>query len=178
MYYKRFLHDKLISPQSHNKIRLIFGARQVGKTVLMKNILPKKRSVLFNLQDSRLRRRYENDPGVFSRELNALSPDFDHIFIDEIQKVPALLDEVQFLYDQDKTRFQFFLTGSSARKLRTSSANLLPGRIHVFNLYPVSSIEESGFHSNLNIGKNGIGGGFPGRDLEKKLLFGNLPGFS
>ena len=52
-YYRRFLHDRLISLLSINKVRLIFGARQVGKTVLLQNILQKENSVFYNLQDSK-----------------------------------------------------------------------------------------------------------------------------
>ena len=61
-YYRRFLHDKLVSTVSQNKVRLIFGARQVGKTVLMNNVIPKDHAVLYNLQDISVRRRLERDP--------------------------------------------------------------------------------------------------------------------
>ena len=61
--------------------------------------------------------------------------------MDEIQKVPALLDEVQALYDSAPRRFQFYLTGSSARRLLARSANLLPGRSHAHRLYPICGWE-------------------------------------
>ncbi len=176
-YYQRLLHAKLTSKQSWNKVRIIFGARQVGKTMLLKNILSEKDSVFYNLQDSVLRRRLERDPSIFTRELNALPSDITNVFVDEIQKVPALLEEVQFLYDNDKTRFQFYLTGSSARKLRKHSANLLPGRSHVYYLYPVTLMEEEGRKSLLGQFANKSGKLFPKTSLTDKLIFGNLPGF-
>ena len=175
-YYQRLLQDKITSKRSRNKARIIFGARQVGKTMLLKNILSEKNSVFYNLQDSVLRRRLERDPSVFTRELNALPADIANVFIDEIQKVPALLEEVQFLYDNDKTRFQFYLTGSSARKLRTHSANLLPGRSHVYRLFPVTLLEEEGRKSLLGQFEHQSGKLFPKTSLTDKLIFGNLPG--
>ncbi|MFQ5676072.1 MAG: ATP-binding protein [bacterium] len=176
IYYRRLLHDKLVSSVSRNKVRLIFGARQVGKTVLLSKVIPEDRSVLYNLQDASVRRRLERDPSAFTRELQALPSTITHVFIDEIQKVPALLEEVQFLYDRDKSRFQFFLTGSSARKLRGHSANLLPGRSHLYHLFSVALDEEDGCVSRLGPLKIGRGKPFPRKSLHSKLIMGNLPG--
>ncbi|MFQ5641387.1 MAG: ATP-binding protein [bacterium] len=157
-------------------MRLIFGARQVGKTVLMNNVIPEDRAILYNLQDASVRRLLERDPSVFARELQALPRGITHVLVDEIQKIPALLEEVQFLYDQDKTRFQFFLTGSSARKLRGHSANLLPGRSHVYHLFPVALCEEADRVSRLAAVQAGQGQSFPQKTLHSKLILGNLPG--
>jgi len=178
-YYQRLLHKKLISPLSQNKIRLIFGARQVGKTILLQHILAELiegNSISYNLQDASIRRRLERDPAIFTRELQALPAKITHVFVDEIQKIPALLEEIQFLYDRDKLRWQFFLTGSSARKLRGHSANLLPGRSHVYHLYPVSLNEEKDRASLVNGAKITGGEPFPAKSLAEKLIFGNLPG--
>ncbi len=175
IYYRRFLHDKLESTVSQNKVRLIFGARQVGKTVLMNNVIPKEHAVLYNLQDISVRRRLEKDPAVFTRELKVLPAKITYVFVDEIQKIPALLEEVQFLYDRDKSRFQFFLTGSSARKLPRHSANLLPGRSHLYHLFPVALAEE-GHTSKIMTPKIGDGNMFPKTPLNAKLMLGNLPG--
>ncbi|MEA2011954.1 MAG: AAA family ATPase [Verrucomicrobiota bacterium] len=177
MYYYRLLQNRLSSEISKNKIRLIFGARQTGKTYLLNHLLSSKKTVIYNLQDSALRHRLEMEPGRFTRELKALPHYIVNIFVDEIQKIPSLLDEVQFLYDKDKSRFQFYLTGSSARKLRTHSANLLPGRSHLYHLYPVISLEENNSISRLSgidtFQKETL---FPVRSLEKRLIYGNLPG--
>ena len=69
IYYRRFLHDKLVWTVSQNKVRLIFGARQVGKTVLMNNVIPKEHVVLYNLQDISVRRRLERDPAVLPQSI-------------------------------------------------------------------------------------------------------------
>jgi uncharacterized protein len=144
-YYPRKMQELLGGERSFNKVRLIFGARQTGKSTLLANVLPKESSVIYNLQESNLRRQFEADPASLGKELGALNRRITHVVIDEIQKVPALLDEIQFLYDSAPNRWQFFLTGSSARRLRTHSSNLLPGRCHVYHLYPVTRSEEAGF---------------------------------
>ncbi|MGH9749578.1 MAG: AAA family ATPase [Candidatus Polarisedimenticolia bacterium] len=108
-----------------------------------------------------------------------------NIVVDEIQKVPALLDEIRSLYDSGKSRFQIYLTGSSARRLRRQSANLLPGRCHVLRLSPVCRWETD---RPAPTGWPGAGSSsaarpsgsrvpdFPRQDLERTLLRGNLPG--
>ena len=121
-YFPRKIQELLVGERSANKVRLIFGARQTGKSTLLANILPKESAVIYNLQDSRLRRQFETDPTSLRKELGALNNSITHVVIDEIQKVPALLDEIQFLYDSAPDRWQFFLTGSSARRLRTHSS--------------------------------------------------------
>jgi uncharacterized protein len=63
------------------------------------------------------------------------------VFIDEIQRVPALLDEIHSLLESNKGKLQFLLTGSSARKLKRSGANLLAGRALSARLHPLCSLE-------------------------------------
>lgn len=175
-YYQRHIEGMLIGKRSHNKIRLIFGARQTGKTLLLKHLLAGESSVIYNLQDTRIRQQFESNPSSLSEELRALDKRIVNVGIDEIQKVPALLEEVQLLYDEDPGRRQFFLTGSSARKLRQHSANLLPGRSHIYHLHPVVRPEETGFEGFLSGVPVSTGNPFPERTLEDRLVFGNLPG--
>ena len=141
MYNHRHLEAVLSGPVSRHKVRLLFGARQTGKTQLLRHLLDGPGTRLFDLQDSAERRRFEADPGSFSREVRALPPAIRTVAVDEIQKVPALLDEVQALFDSAPRRWQFYLTGSSARRLRARSANLLPGRSHAYHLHPVCGWE-------------------------------------
>ena len=105
--------------------------------------------------------------------------------MDEIQKVPALLDEVQSLYDAHKSRFQIYLTGSSARRLRRYSSNLLPGRSHTFRLVPVclwetegpQRTEWPGAEPGPRLSQRGKSAApFPAQSLERTLLLGSLPG--
>jgi uncharacterized protein len=174
-YYQRILADKLAPAcGSPRKIVLLFGARQTGKTTLLRELTEPLNCFALNLQDRRLRRRYETDEGLLLRELQGRS-DIDAVFIDEIQKVPALLDDIQFLYDEDPGRYSFLLTGSSARQLRRGSANLLPGRSHQHILSPVLQAEQRS--AELLPLEMPAGPTFPSRSLESYLLHGNLPGF-
>jgi predicted AAA+ superfamily ATPase len=174
-YYNRNLEATLLGDRSINKVRLIFGARQTGKSTLLSRILPKETSVVYNLQDSRLRRQFETNPGGFSKEIQSLDRKIVNVLIDEIQKAPALLEEVQFLYDADPLQHQFFITGSSARRLRVQSSNLLPGRCHMHHLYPVVRFEETDFSSVLEK-RAAPANGFAPRSLHDRLVFGSLPG--
>lgn len=185
MFYERIARTLLGSPRSRHKVRLLFGARQTGKTELLRRIVPPGTTMSVDLGAASVRRRFEVDPARFGREARALPRAVRHILIDEIQKVPALLDEVQSLYDERHSRFDIFLTGSSARKLRRHSANLLPGRSHVFRLYPVTLWEAEGparmswpgaEPSGALRGRSAGAKPFPAQTLERTLLLGNLPG--
>ena len=131
MSFPRFIEGILQGEASKDKVRLLFGARQTGKSTLLQRVADSNTRV-FNLQERRTRLELERDPHIFTQVLEADSRSPATVCVDEIQKVPALLDEVQYLYDTYPGRFRFLMTGSSARKLKTSSANLLPGRAHLF----------------------------------------------
>ena len=154
---------------------LILGPRQVGKTTLVQvGLAPVKNKESYLLQDPSLRREFETDPARILRLVRALK-NGPYVFIDECQKVPEILDAIQILLDDKEARF--ILTGSSARKLRRRSANLLPGRIKRFFLTPLLW-GEMGFLKEGTLGalsaKNlneGIGYSF-----EEALIFGSLPG--
>jgi predicted AAA+ superfamily ATPase len=180
-YYARFLAARLAEagaprrPQRPpNKIALLLGARQTGKSTLLRHCLPSPERLLFlNLQDPRARRRYEADESLLVRELEA-APAVDTVVIDEVQRVPALLNSVQYLYDANPHRYRFMLTGSSARRLKHGSANLLPGRVHTSLLSPVLQAEQRA--ARLLPLAMPDESRFPLRPLEDYLLYGNLPG--
>src|SRR5204862_3370671 len=83
--------------------------------------------------------RHERDPAGFRAEVLA-HPRSRWIVVDEVQRVPKLLDEVHFLMEQ-KGYKRFALTGSSARKLKRGAANLLAGRAVLRNLFPFTTAE-------------------------------------
>jgi predicted AAA+ superfamily ATPase len=184
MFFHRTLLGPLASGVSRAKVRLLFGARQTGKTQLLRHLLEGSETAVFDLQDSGLRRRFEEDPARFGREVRALPKEKRVVLVDEVQKVPALLDEVQHLHDSDPRGREFFLTGSSARRLRRGAANLLPGRSHVYTLAPVTRWEQgiAGADPLLAEPESApppralAAPPFPAQDLERALLFGSLPG--
>ena len=101
---------------------LLIGPRMTGKTSLLSHV---KADHTFDLLDAQLELRLRAHPNEFWEELCALKPQAK-VIIDEVQKIPALLDYVQMGIDQKG--IQFLLSGSSARKLKRGGANLLGGR--------------------------------------------------
>lgn len=133
--FNRHISKNLEQTLKYNKSILMLGPRQVGKSTLIRDILSKKfyfDSIL--LQNPALRILYEKDPARLIHEYE-LTGTADTIYIDEIQKVPALFDSIQYLIDEHHKKF--ILTGSSARKLRRSHVNLLPGRLILHHLDPL-----------------------------------------
>ena len=127
-YISRKIQDKLNDALSRGKSILLLGPRQTGKTTLIKRI-PAALNISFIAP--RVRLRYEMDPSVLADEIEALTENNDIkplVIVDEVQKVPSIMDVVQDLIDRDIA--QFLLTGSSARKLkRGGNVNLLAGRV-------------------------------------------------
>lgn len=121
---------------TNKKSCFLFGPRQTGKSTLLKFLFPN--APYFNLLNSDLFLRYSKRPAVFREEILAIKDKTQPVIIDEIQKIPALLDEVHQLIELG---FLFILTGGSARKLKRGGANLLGGRARERHLFPFTSVE-------------------------------------
>lgn len=134
---------------------LLLGPRQVGKSTLCRALAP---DLYVDLADEREFLSFAKDPGRLGREVAALSTP-SLVVIDEVQRVPSILNTVQSLVDRAPRGLRFILTGSSSRKLRRGGANLLPGRVILEHLDPLSALE--------------VGADF---DLERALRLGMLPG--
>lgn len=133
------MQDRIIADRvkKSRKSLLLLGPRQVGKSSLCLTLEPTR---VFNLADESLFLELAKDPGRLKREVLALPP-HSIVLIDEVQRLPALLNTAQALIDQSKGGLRFLLTGSSARKLKRGGANLLPGRILLEHLDPFSYFE-------------------------------------
>ncbi len=112
----------------------LLGPRQTGKTALARKTLPKAR--VYDLLDTSVYLALSQQPGRLAQEL---TPEDRVVVIDEIQRLPILLNEVHRLIEARGIRF--LLTGSSARKLRRGGINLLGGRARVQYLHPLTSNE-------------------------------------
>jgi len=113
----------------------LFGPRQVGKSMLIRQTAPPGVRVV-NLLDHRVWLELNADPTRLRQELEAANVRDALVVIDEIQRLPELLNEVHLLIETRGLRF--LLTGSSARKLRRSGVNLLGGRARSRHLHPFS----------------------------------------
>lgn len=134
----------------------LFGPRATGKTTWLRQQLPDAHWC--DLVPTETYVRYLHEPGLLRREVEAL-PQNRWVVVDEVQKVPALLDEVHALIQKHGKRYRFALSGSSARKLRRLDANMLAGRVVNRSFFPLTLRE---------IGK--------GVDIAELLRTGTLPG--
>lgn len=152
------MYERLLKPrlEAHARSVLLLGPRQVGKSTLLRSLSP---DLILDLASPSTFREYAAQPERFERELEAAPAATRTVMIDEVQRVPPLLDAVQSVLDAHPRRFRFLLSGSSARKLRRGQANLLPGRVVLHHLHPLLARE--------------LGGEFR---LERALAHGTLPG--
>lgn len=131
--------SRIISPEilKTTKSILLLGPRQVGKSTLINSLKPE---LSINLADEVEFLQHSSNPNELRSliEINKAKI----IFLDEVQRLPKILNTVQSLVDADK-KIKFYLTGSSARKLKRGGANLLPGRVLNYKLGPLVSTELS-----------------------------------
>ncbi|MDY0000586.1 MAG: ATP-binding protein [Polyangia bacterium] len=143
-----------LSELASKKSFFLLGPRAAGKSYLARKTFG-NRAVNIDLLSSDLAFRLTAAPGDLEAIIAARGPGPHTVVIDEIQRLPLLLDEVHRLIEKEGHRF--VLTGSSARKLRRGGVNLLAGRAWTAELHPLTA------------------GEIPGFDLERFLRFGGLP---
>jgi predicted AAA+ superfamily ATPase len=121
----------------------LFGPRQVGKSTLVKHLLADMDYLEINLLKGDILLKYKKNPSLLTAETEFLlrNKDKAFVFIDEIQKCPELLNDVHYLIEKFKGKVFFVLTGSSARKLKRVSVNMLAGRAWQFFLFPFTHVE-------------------------------------
>ncbi|MDN3030350.1 MAG: DUF4143 domain-containing protein [Candidatus Tisiphia sp.] len=148
--YTRYLKLNL----SNRQTAFLWGARKVGKSTYLKSLYPN--SIYYDLLKTDLYIKYLKQPSKFREEILALDlakltfP----IIVDEVQKVPALLDEIHWLIENSDS--YFILCGSSSRKLRAYGTNLLGGRAIKYNFYPLIYPEIQSEFNLLKIFNNGL----------------------
>ncbi len=135
----------MISRIIDNKIRhsakstLLLGPRQTGKSTLLGQLEP---DLIINLANEADFLRYSVETNLLTEQIQ--SNKYELVFVDEIQRIPSLLNTIQFLLDkakQKKKELRFLLSGSSARKLKKGHANLLPGRVFTYQLSGICAAE-------------------------------------
>ncbi|MBN1687644.1 MAG: ATP-binding protein [Candidatus Omnitrophica bacterium] len=142
-------HRKLELPDHHSFF--LFGARGTGKTTLLHSLFDPKSTHFIDLLSAEQEERFIRDPELLARMVDGLDRNCQRIVIDEIQRVPRLLDVIHRKSEELKRLgkpLQFIMTGSSARKLKHGAANLLAGRAFVYHLFPLI-VDELGDLFNL-----------------------------
>lgn len=138
---KRVLEIELPNKQS----AYLWGARKTGKTTYLKSHFPNANFI--DLLKSDIYLSFLKEPHIFREEVIAklsANPTTQLFIIDEVQKIPALLDEIHWLIENSDA--QFILCGSSARKLRQKGVNLLGGRAWKYNFFPLVFHEIENFN--------------------------------
>lgn len=117
---------------SHEDSLFLFGPRGTGKSTLLKQLFRPEECLWIDFLSPKQEDLYSRHPDELTAKVEGMTASKTHIVIDEIQKVPKLLDVVHSLIES--TDKHFILTGSSARKIKKNAANLLAGRAFVYNL--------------------------------------------
>ncbi len=125
--YKRYFHPS-------KRSFFILGPRGTGKTTWLKKEY--KKAIFYDLLNPFIYLKLHKNPELFRQEISAL-PKNSIIVIDEVQKLPILLDDIHHFLAQKDNKKQFILSGSSARKLKRTSVNLLGGRASQKFFYPL-----------------------------------------
>lgn len=127
--------DRMLNLSEYDSSAFLFGPRMTGKTTLLRKI---KTDNYFDMLDPDLELQYSSNPKLFWEQVSILDKG-SIVIIDEIQKVIQLLNYVQMGIDQ--LNHIFFLSGSSARKMKNKNTNLLGGRALDLKLHPLISFE-------------------------------------
>lgn len=147
------------TPESHSFF--LFGARGTGKSTYVAKRYSGQHTLLIDLLNPAEETDLLRAPHLLVERIKGHGPKLQCVIIDEVQKLPKLLDVVHQQIEESKRAgrpLQFILTGSSARKLRRGAANLLAGRAFMYHLYPLT-VRELG----------------PRFDLTQVLQYGSLP---
>lgn len=137
-YIKRDLERKFLHMNSAFKAVMVVGARQVGKSTMLKHLAEGQNRTYVTMDDSQLRDFARTEPKLF---LQTYQPP---ILIDEVQKAPELFEEIKIICDNSDERGQFWLTGSQSRKLVKKAGDSLAGRLCILKMYSLSAREKLG----------------------------------
>lgn len=164
MYIDRHIFSDIVEKiQNDNKIIILYGARQVGKTSLVKKIIEK-----LNLKTLELNADIDQTAKAFARQdfdlMNSIVEGYELLVIDEAQKIDNIGVNLKILYDQ-KPELKIIATGSSSFELANKIAEPLTGRKWTYDLYPVSFLELKDQFNDYEL-KN---------FLEERMIYGSYP---
>ena len=140
-YLHRDLERKFLKMNKVFKALLITGARQVGKTTMLRYLSKDSGRTFVSMDDIRNRELARRDPGLFFQTFKP------PILIDEIQKAPELFEHIKLICDETEETGLFWLTGSESRKLLKNAGDSLAGRVCIMKMYSLSLKEKIGITS-------------------------------
>ncbi|MBQ8136516.1 MAG: ATP-binding protein, partial [Clostridia bacterium] len=138
-YIHRELERKFAEASRFFKAVLVIGARQVGKSTMLKYMAQEQRRTYVTMDNDLDRELALTDPALFFQTYKP------PLLIDEIQKAPTLLNQIKILCDESDERGRFWLTGSQRKKLMERSQETLAGRLGILRLYGLSQREKAGY---------------------------------
>jgi len=150
----------------------LFGPRATGKSTWLRQVLPDAHWCDLLATDVFL--RFLHEPAAFRREVEGLPKD-TWVVVDEVQKVPALLDEVHGIIARHGRRYRFALSGSSERRLRRLDANMLAGRVVNRAFFPLTLAELDGDATLDDVLRTGL---LPGVRSEPEIAFETLEAYA
>lgn len=137
-YLERALERKFLHMSSFFKAVLVTGARQVGKTTMLKHLAAEQKRTYVSMDNTMARALAKSDPVLFFQTYKP------PIIIDEIQKAPELFGQIKIMCDESEERGLFWLTGSQQYKTMKNIRETLAGRIGILELYSLSKNEVEG----------------------------------
>ncbi|MCI7092227.1 MAG: ATP-binding protein [Lachnospiraceae bacterium] len=120
------------------KVVMVTGARQVGKSTMLKYLAQDSGRTYVSMDDGDVRELANHDPKLFFQMYQP------PVLIDEVQKAPALFEQIKILCDESEERGRFWLTGSQSKKLMKQAGDSLAGRIGILKMYSLSAKEMEG----------------------------------
>ena len=145
IYIRRELERKFLQMSQAFKAIMVVGARQVGKSTMLKQLAKGEQRTYVTMDDIQLRQFAQSDPKLF---LQTYKPP---ILIDEVQKAPELFERIKIICDESEEKGLFWLTGSQSKKLMKKAGDSLAGRLCVLKMYSLSQRELLGVYPEEEI---------------------------
>ena len=131
-YIHRSLERKFLKMSSAFKVVMLTGARQIGKSTMLKYLAENTGRTYVSMDDADIRELAEKDPKLFFQMYKP------PILIDEAQKAPALFEQIKIICDESDERGRFWMTGSQSKKLLKQAGDSLAGRICILKMFGLS----------------------------------------
>ena len=144
-YINRELERKFLKMNKVFKALLVTGARQVGKSTMLRHLAENTGRTFVSMDDKRNRELARRDPGLFFQTFKT------PILIDEVQKAPELFEHIKMICDETNENGLFWLTGSESKKLLKNAGDSLVGRVCILKMYSLSLKEKLGITSIVDI---------------------------